>query len=228
MKFNNLQLVIAVVAGLWPGWISAQTASISGTVLLPPTQARQRAFRGDLYRNRLAPKRRDSAKKAAPRSPYDDVVVSAHAIAPSTLLAAAVVRMEQQSAQFRPRVLPITAGTQVEFVNQDRFYHNVFSLSEGNGFNIGRRPTGTVSAHTFETPGLVEVFCDIHPQMSATILVLDTPWFTRPDSTGVFDLKQLPYGQYQLRVFHPKHDAMGREVEVGDGVAVSQNFVFGR
>ncbi len=248
MKFNKLQLILpfltwVLAAGLCPGRAAAQnlppaqpagptnvTGAIAGTVLLPPQQVRKRAFRGDAYRNRLAPDR--SGKTAAPatRSPYDDVVVSAHPAAPSSKLLVSVdaVRMDQQTAQFRPRVLPVTVGTRVEFVNKDRFYHNVFSLSRPNEFDIGRKPTGVVADQVFEAAGLVEVFCDIHPQMSATILVLDTPWFTQPDSTGVFQLQGLPYGTYQVRVYHPEHDVMTRAVEVGDGVAMAQNFTFGR
>lgn len=234
MKFNKLQLILAIAVGLAPGWALAQsgvqTGVLAGTVLLPPAQVRQQTFRGDLYRNRLTPDRRDKKKEQVARSPYDDVVVSAHALDRSAglLNAASAVRMDQLAAQFQPRVLPIMAGTPVDFVNQDRFYHNVFSLSEDNGFNIGRKPTGTVATHTFKAPGLVEVFCDIHPQMSATILVLDTPWFTQPDSTGAFQLSGIPYGRYELRVYHPMHDPMRRELEVGDGVSMAQNFIFGR
>mgnify|MGYP001286527970 CR=1 FL=1 len=75
---------------------------------------------------------------------------------------------------------------------------------------------------------MVEVFCDIHPQMKATLLVLDTPWFAQPDSTGSFRLDGLPVGRYRLHAYHPQHDDLERVIVVGGGVPVTQNFVFGR
>ncbi len=116
----------------------------------------------------------------------------------------------------------------MEFVNRDRFYHTVFSLSKDNKFDIGRKPTGVVVEQMFETTGEVELFCDIHPQMRATVLVLDTPWFTQPDSTGNFRLDELPVGRYDLRAYHPEHGQLERTVEVGGGVPVTQEFLFGR
>lgn len=136
--------------------------------------------------------------------------------------------MGQQTAQFQPRVLPITAGATVEFVNQNRFYHNVFSLTPDNRFNLDRKPTGVVVEHVFETAGEVEVFCDIHPHMKATVLVLDTPWFTQPDSTGSFRFEQLPVGRYRLQAYHPQHKTLERQVEIGADAPVTQSLVFGR
>jgi len=208
----------------------AATGLITGVVQLPPPAPKTRSFRGELYRRRLAPTRETEAPSPAPRSPYGDVVVSAHPQARTAPLAGGGPRlqMEQVDAVFVPHVLPIRVGTTVEFINRDNFYHNVFSLSPPGNFDLGRKPTGDVVEHTFEQPGEVKVFCDIHPQMNAVILVLDTPWFTQPDSTGAFVLTGLPAGRYQVRAYHPEHELLQRDVEVGGGVPVVQSFLFGR
>jgi hypothetical protein len=159
MKSNGYHLVLTLVAGLClhPGAVSAQTGAtaqtvaavqtgvIAGAVLLPPAQKRERTFRGSLYRNRLAPDR-SGPTAVVRRSPCDDVVISVHPIDFDPPMAAtpAAARMDQKMAQFQPRVLPVRVGARVEFVNQDRFYHNVFSLSPGSKFDIGRKPTGVV------------------------------------------------------------------------------------
>ncbi|HJP29256.1 MAG TPA: carboxypeptidase regulatory-like domain-containing protein [Candidatus Latescibacteria bacterium] len=232
MNSNKLHLVVALLAGLClrSGTAWGQTGTIAGSVVLPPSQTKERSFRGSLYRNRLAPNRRGQEKVATPRSRYDDVIIGAHALDfdPPLQAAPAPARMDQKMARFWPRVLPITVGATVEFVNQDRFYHNVFSLSRPNDFDIGRKPTGVVAGQAFNDTGRVEVFCDIHPQMNATVLVLGTPWFTRPDSTGSFRLEALPEGRYRLHAYHPEHDDLERQIEVGGGVPMTQTFVFGR
>ncbi|MDA0334327.1 MAG: hypothetical protein O2782_04095 [bacterium] len=229
MKSTRLHLILLLATALClpAGTANAQTSAIVGVVSLPTAPTQQRAFRGNLYRNRLAPDRSGPAP-AVPRSPFDDVVISAHPLDFSSPMATTppAARMDQQAARFVPRVLPITAGTQVQFINQDRFYHNVFSLAPK--FDIGRRATGVVVDQVFATPGVVEIFCDIHPQMSATVLVLDTKWFTQPDSTGSFRLDGLPDGRYELRAYHPEHDDIRRTVVVGGGVAMTQTFIFGR
>ena len=243
MKSNGYHLVLTLVAGLClhPGALSAQTGAaaqteaavrtgvIAGAVLLPPSRKKQRTFRGSLYRNRLAPDRSDPAVVVR-RSPYDDIVISAHPIDfdPPMEATPTAARMDQKMAQFQPRVLPVRVGARVEFVNQDRFYHNGVSLSTGSKFDIGRKPTGVVVDRRFEVKGAVEVFCDIHPQMKATLLVLDTPWFAQPDSTGSFRLDGLPEGRYRLHAYHPEHDDLEREIVVESGVPVTQSFVFGR
>lgn len=237
MRFNNVAVfavaLTAAVLDVSPAPALGEGAVITGVVQLPVSPPKRRSFRGDLYRNRLAPtKGRDTTATDAPvRSRFADVVISAHPLSFEALVEplSATLRVDQVDAQFTPRVLVVTAGSTVEFVNLDRFYHNVFSLSRGNKFNIGRRPTGEVVAHTFDTPGRVEIFCDIHPQMAATIVVLDTPWFEQPDAAGRFRIDGLPPGRYRVRAVHPEHEPVELELEVVDGAEpLVQSFVFGR
>ena len=106
--------------------------------------------------------------------------------------------------QFVPRVLPIAAGSTVRFPNDDPILHNAFSTAPDNTFDTGQYGQGPGATHTFAKPGLVKVYCNVHHSMFGTILVLDTPFFTRPDADGRFTLTGLPAGPGELVVYHDR------------------------
>ena len=129
--------------------------------------------------------------------------------------------LAQQGKAFVPRVLAVAVGTTVDMPNYDPFYHNVFSLSPVKRFDLGKYPRGQSRRVTFEHPGLVNVYCDIHSSMAAYVLVLPHHVFVRPDARGAFALPPLPAGPYILRVWHPDFPALQREVvipEQGDAL----------
>ena len=123
--------------------------------------------------------------------------------APVAAVAEPVV-MTTRRKQFVPRVLAITAGTSVRFPNEDPILHNTFSTSANNAFDAGLYGQGDGITHTFATPGLVKVYCNVHHSMFGFILVLDTPHFTRPDAKGNFELAGLPAGEGELVVYHDR------------------------
>lgn len=104
---------------------------------------------------------------------------------------------------FLPRSLPIVVGSQVRFPNEDAILHNAFSTSAGNAFDTGLYGAGEGDTVRFEQAGLVRVYCNVHQSMVAHILVLDTPYFTRPDRSGRFTMK-LPAGPGELFVWHER------------------------
>ncbi|MCH9650509.1 MAG: hypothetical protein K0U98_19905 [Deltaproteobacteria bacterium] len=112
--------------------------------------------------------------------------------------------MATRGKSFEPRVLPIVTGTQIRFPNDDPILHNVFSVSPGNLFDLGFYRKGDSKTWTFEKSGLVRVFCNVHYSMIGFILVLDTPFFTKPDSTGAFRLTGLPEGGGTLRIWQER------------------------
>jgi plastocyanin len=127
--------------------------------------------------------------------------------------------MIQKDKSFIPHVLPITVGTVVDFPNYDPIFHNAFSNYNGQVFDIGLYPPGTSRAIPFHRPGIVRVFCNIHPSMSAVILVLKTPYFAVSDKSGVFQITGVPPGTYRLGVFHERATeqtlaALSRTVEI--------------
>jgi hypothetical protein len=129
--------------------------------------------------------------------------------------------MRQRGERFVPHVLPIVAGATVDFPNEDPVYHNVFSLSSARSFDLGRYPRGHSKQVTFQRPGVVQVFCHIHADMSGYILVLKNPFFAVPDSTGRFELRDVPPGEYRLVAWHERTRPIARPVRVEAGQATS-------
>jgi plastocyanin len=125
-----------------------------------------------------------------------------------------VPRLAQKDQSFVPRVLAIPVGASVDFPNLDPIFHNVFSVSPVKRFDLGKYPRGQSRRVTFGKIGLVQVYCDIHANMAAFILVLPNPAFARPDEQGAFALPDLPPGTYTLKVWHPDLPELSRTVEV--------------
>lgn len=127
------------------------------------------------------------------------------------------VRLLQKDKMFHPHVLPIAVGSVVDFPNADPIFHNAFSNFEGQLFDVGLYPPGTSRSIRFHRPGIVRVFCNIHPSMSAVIVVLDTPYFTKAGDDGRYRIPNVPPGNYRLRVFDERATA-GPDVQLGVAV----------
>lgn len=124
--------------------------------------------------------------------------------------------LAQQHLQFEDGLLPVLAGTAVEFPNHDDLFHNVFSYSKPKRFDLGRYARGdTPPPQVFDRPGVVRLNCEIHPHMRATILVLDTPYFTRTDTNGAYRLTGLPAGRYLLKAWLDEKVVREHPVELG-------------
>jgi plastocyanin len=131
------------------------------------------------------------------------------------------IQMVQKDKHFLPHVLAVGAGAAVEFPNFDPIFHSAFSNYSGQPFDVGLYPPGTSKTVVFTRPGIVRVFCNIHPFMSAVIAVLDTPWFAVSRATGEYRIPGVPEGGYQLHVFHERATeetlkALARRVAVAD------------
>jgi len=105
---------------------------------------------------------------------------------------------------FVPHVTVVRTGSKVTFPNLDPFFHNAFSNYDGQSFDIGLHPPGSAREVTFRRPGIVRMFCNIHPTMSAVIVVLNTPWFAVSDGKGVFRIPDVPAGDYRLKIFYER------------------------
>lgn len=132
-------------------------------------------------------------------------------------VSAARVDMVLDARQFRPRVIVIPAGTTVKFPNQDPFNHNVFSLAEPNAFDLGLYGRGESHDHRFTRPGLVRVYCNIHPRMTGFIVVRDNAWYAQPGADGSFTIDNVPPGQYTLKVWHERAGDASQEITVPPG-----------
>ncbi len=134
--------------------------------------------------------------------------------------------LDQRDQTFVPYVLAITVGSTVEFPNNDRTYHNVFSLSKTRRFDLGRYPRGQSRSVRFDKPGVVRVFCEIHSQMNAWILVFAHRYFAATDAEGRYRIDGIPPGSYTLAVWNDGGVRARRELRVGaPGEVVDADFV---
>ena len=116
--------------------------------------------------------------------------------------------------EFRPRVVVVPVGGTVEFPNEDGVFHNVFSVSGENRFDLDLYKKPQMRSWTFQHPGVVRVYCNIHPQMSAVVLVRDNPFFTRAAADGRFSLEGVPAGRHALKAWHERAGEAVAEVTV--------------
>ncbi|MCC7009240.1 MAG: hypothetical protein IT184_10515 [Acidobacteria bacterium] len=142
-------------------------------------------------------------------------------------LPAGRARMDQRGEQFVPHVLAVTAGTIVEFPNNDKTFHNVFSLSRTKTFDLGRFAPGRTGAIRFDRPGIVPVFCDIHSHMSAYVLVFSHPFFAVSDAEGRYEIAGVPPGTYTLNVWSELGSAPARRVTVSEATPAEADFQIG-
>src|SRR6266481_1241621 len=110
-------------------------------------------------------------------------------------------RLVQQHKRFEPHVLVVPVGALVEFPNHDPFFHNVFSLFEGKRFDLGLYEAGTSYMVHFDRRGVSYIFCNIHPEMSAVVLALKTPYSGISDGAGKISIEHVPEGRYTMQVW---------------------------
>ena len=124
--------------------------------------------------------------------------------APPSPAARARYRIVQQNKRFEPRLLVVPVGSTVDFPNLDPFYHNVFSLFDGRRFDLGLYEAGRSRSVDFSRAGVSYVFCNIHPEMSAVVVSVDTPYFGVSTRGGAVSVSGVPPGRYALSVWHER------------------------
>lgn len=125
--------------------------------------------------------------------------------------------IDQKNLVFTPRVLPVLKGTTVDFKNSDSVKHNVFSSRKSpTVFNLGTYSAGTVMSVTFDKPGVVTLLCNVHSEMSAYVLVLETPYFAVTDREGNFAIAGVPPGTYRINFWHEILAGTPQEITVKD------------
>jgi plastocyanin len=122
--------------------------------------------------------------------------------------------LDQRNETFYPHVLSVTVGTSVDFPNNDRTYHNVFSLSKAKKFDLGRYAQGKSKSVRFDRPGVVRVFCDIHSHMSAFVLVFNHPYYATTDADGRYRIDNLPPGTYTVSAWYEGSNRDTRTVTI--------------
>jgi plastocyanin len=134
-----------------------------------------------------------------------------------------VAQLSQQNERFAPRILPIVAGQTVSFPNRDRFYHNVFSVSPTLSFDLGQyKSSDPARTQAFTKPGLVPVYCNIHPQMISYVVVLENRAFALTGEDGSFELRGVRPGHRSLNAWMPGAQRVTRELELAPGAEVTE------
>ena len=130
--------------------------------------------------------------------------------------------IDQKDLKFDPRVLAVVVGTTVDFPNNDKTFHNVFSNSDAKKFDLGLYPSGKSRSVTFDKAGVVKILCNAHPHMEAYIAVKTHRYFSVPDTRGNYSLKNIPLGKYRLEIWHPELGTKVVPIElVRDGEVVA-------
>ena len=163
-----------------------------------------------------------SATKTAKAAPTPNVVVwlkPLDANAPLRAFSGAPLRLTQHHKSFQPHLLVVPVGAVVQFPNRDPFFHNVFSLFDGKRFDLGLYEAGSSRNVSFDRPGVSYIFCNIHAEMSAVVIALDTPYYGIADAKGEIVIPQVPVGRYTLHTWYETAlpatlNAMTREVNI--------------
>lgn len=135
----------------------------------------------------------------------------------------ATFQMMTRGKMLIPHVLAIPAGSTVAFPNDDPISHNLFSLSTGNSFDLGLYRKGAGKSQKFENPGLVNVYCNVHPNMSAVVQVMSTPFYVLADAAGNYAITDVPPGKYRLVAWNEQGGQTESQIEVSNAGAVSGN-----
>jgi plastocyanin len=144
--------------------------------------------------------------------------------AASTPAPAEHVQLVQREKTFEPHLLVIPVGTAVDFPNRDPFFHNVFSLFAGKRFDLGLYEAGSTRKVHFDRPGISYIFCNIHPEMSAVVVALNTTHYAISDKGGNISIADVPPGRYELHVWSELASpealqGMTREITVAEGAS---------
>jgi plastocyanin len=168
--------------------------------------------------------RRAVSPRAKPLPESRNVVIFFADIKALIDVAAIKAAVAQKDEQFVPHVVAVTTGSSVSFPNDDPFFHNVFSLSRGANFDLGRFPPGASRAKVFTHAGIVKVFCHIHSQMSAVVRVFDHRWFVIPDDHGAFTIDGVPQGEHTLVAWHERIGEQRDRVTIRPGRPTEVSF----
>jgi plastocyanin len=125
--------------------------------------------------------------------------------------------MDQRNMKFVPTVLAIIAGETVDFPNNDKSWHNVYSKGGANDFDLGLYAPGKTRRQKFDKPGVSRILCNAHPNMEGFVVVKDHPFFSTTDSRGNYEIKNVPLGKVRVEVWHPSLEPRSESIEIVRG-----------
>ena len=209
---------------------SAWAADITGTVTVKQRLTHPRVTASASLYERGPGVRLSSDSEADPLAAERSRVViyiegPVHGSITQANIAPVPVTMRQTNRRFDPEIAVISAGSSVAFPNMDPIFHNVFSLSKPQTFDLGNYPKGETRIVTFPKPGIVYVNCRLHPNMAAVIMVAPNQWFTKAGRDGQFALHDLPPGTYTVVAWHKATGFLRKQVHIDEGRDSTVNFL---
>ena len=229
--------LIALVRSLFPGRIPRSAggalalATIMGSLSAPSNAMAMQSTSAGVVQGTVEVQRRPTRRRAqrypaggaqAARAVQElPAAVYLRGGPPVTGPAASTVSVSQQDTAFVPAVLAVPRGSTVDFMNEDPFFHNVFSYSQAKRFDLGRYPAGQSKSVTFEEAGIVKVYCEVHDFMRAAVLVLDNPYYSAVADDGSFTIRDVPPGTYEVVAWHTDFDERVVAVTVASGETVT-------
>jgi plastocyanin len=213
---NYLRILIAIVALA----ASSQAQNITGTIRIEKKLTKRRVTPSiSIYQRGAAVE----LGKDAAEDPLDfersRVVIYLEGSGPATVDSAssAPLKMQQRDRRFTPDLLIVPAGSTVSFPNMDPIFHNIFSLSKPKTFDLGSYDKGKTREVVFPKPGIVDVYCHLHPNMAATVVVTPNRWYARSDRLGHFELHNVPPGNYTVVAWHKSAGFFRKSIVIESG-----------
>lgn len=125
--------------------------------------------------------------------------------------------MTTRNKTILPHVMVVPVGSKISFPNEDAITHNLFSVSKPNAFDLGLYKRGTTETHTFQQPGVVNVYCNVHPEMSAVIHVVTSPYYASAAKDGTYRIENVEKGRYRLNAWNEIGGSVSTEIDIVDG-----------
>jgi plastocyanin len=209
--------IVGALVTVWLGISPVWAADIDGTIIVERTLTKRNVTAAaGLYQRGTAVELRSDAIGDPLAYERTHVVIYLEGLVANANAAAdlPVPTMEQRDRRFVPDLLVVPAGGSVSFPNFDPIFHNVFSLSKPKSFDLGNYPKGQTRTEKFATPGIVFVYCHLHSNMTASIVVTPNRWNTLSDATGKFSLADVPPGKYTVVAWHKAVGYFRQQVEI--------------
>jgi hypothetical protein len=182
LRFRRILLACSLLVTSHPASYADTTAvSLSARVKITGTEHQTEPSHAENVVVWLSPQDSSTPPRPFPAGPY---------------------RLTQHNKSFEPHVLVVPVGAMVEFPNHDPFFHNVFSLFEGKRFDLGLYEAGTTKRVSFDRAGISYIFCNIHAEMSAVVIALNTPYYGVSDRKGEIVIPEVPVGHYTMHVWY--------------------------
>ena len=209
---------------------AAFAQSVSGTILIKKRLTKPRVTASvPMYQRGPSVQLGEDSGQSSRQDPIaferSRVVIYLESGPPDTQTAPAQeTEVRQMDRSFMPDIVVVPAGSTVSFPNMDPIFHNIYSLSKARSFDLGSYDKGQTRKVSFPKPGIVEVYCHLHPNMAATVVVTPNRRFARPDSTGHYSLENVPPGRYTIVAWHKTAGFFRKTIVIGSSEQATADF----